>query len=124
MKLLADKIFTGKWRSFKIFKRLGDIILHSEKRFQEFDFFFDRTLTIKSYEGGFTELLARTDQWNISFQKRKHFLNIMIPKMAFEIITVNHTVLVLSDLASAEKIFFAKEQQWPEYVKANHKIII
>jgi hypothetical protein len=44
--------------------------------------------------------------------------------MAFEIITVNHTVLVLSDLASAEKIFFAKEQQWPEYVKANHKIII
>ena len=124
MELLAEKILTGKWRSFKVFKRLGDIVLHSEKRFREFDFLSDRTLVIKSWEVNKTELLARTDSWNISFQKGKYFLNILIPKMVFEIITVNHTVLVLLDLASVEKTFFAREKHWPEYLNANQKIVI
>ena len=124
MEALVEKIITGKWKSFKIFKRLGHILLHSERQFQEFDFIHDRMLIIKLQERNRTEVLAKTDQWNISFQKQKHFLTVLVPKMIFEIITINHTVLVLLDMASGEKIFFAREQHWPEYLKANHSFVI
>jgi hypothetical protein len=124
MEALAEKVFTGKWKSFKVFKRLGDLLLHSERRFQEFEFVCDRTLIVRLHEGNRTELLAKTDQWNICFLKRKHFLTVLDPKMVFEVITVNHTVLVLFDLSSSEKIFFAKEQHWPEYIKANRSVIL
>jgi len=124
MDVLAEQAFTRKWRSFKIFKRLGDILLHSEKRFREFNFLCDRRLIIKAFEGAREEIFVNTDRWSISFQKKKHFLNILIPKMVFEVITVNHTVLVLLDIDQGDKIFFAREQQWPHYLKLNHTVVI
>ena len=124
MEVLAEQVFTGKWRSFKIFKRLGDILLHSEKRFREFNFMCDRGLIIKEFEGAREQMLVNTDKWSISFQKKKHFLNILIPKIVFEVITVNHTVLVLLDVEQGDKIFLAREQQWLHYLKLNHTVVI
>ena len=124
MNVLAEKVFIGKWRSFKIFKPLGDILLHSEKCFREFNFMCDRRLIVKALDGTGEEVLVNTDKWSISFQKKKHFLNILSPKMIFEVITVNHTVLVLLDIDQGDKIFFAREQQWPHYLKLNHTVVI
>jgi hypothetical protein len=124
MEMLAEKVLTGKWRSYKIFKRSGGIQLHTERQFQEFDFMCDRVLSIKRHEGNSMQTLAQTDQWCLSFEKKKHFLSIPAPKLLYEIITVNHTVLVLLEITSGEKIFFAKDHHWKEYLKTNRSIII
>jgi hypothetical protein len=125
METLAEKLFTGKWRSYKTFRQLGGIHLSTDSTFQEFEFSHDRNLTIKNYEGPRARTMVETDQWAITFQKRKHFLNISrMPKMIFEVITVNHTVLVLLDTLSGEKTFFAKNHHWTEYIKSNKSIVI
>ena len=124
MEALAEKVFFGQWRSYKIFKRLGNIHLNSETEFQEFHFSPDRNLTISMVEGAKTKKITQTDKWTVTFQKSKHFLNIAAPKMSFEVITVNHTVLVLLDIASGEKTFLAKDHHWQEYLKSNRSIVI
>lgn len=124
MKTLAEQVFVGTWRSYKTFKRLGHIKLDTETNFQEFDFSADRTLTIKTYSGAGTSTTAQTNQWTISLLRGKHYLNILVPKMNFEVITVNHTVLVLLDVVSSEKTFFARNHHWAEYIKSNKTIVI
>ena len=57
-------------------------------------------------------------------QDKKHYLNIAVPKLNYEVVTVNHTVMVLADTVSEDKIFFAKEDYWLEHLKSNRMIII
>ncbi|RYZ28531.1 MAG: hypothetical protein EOO10_09225, partial [Chitinophagaceae bacterium] len=123
METLAEQLFFGIWRSYKTFKRLGNICLDTETSFQEFTFSTDRMLTIKFYEKGSIRTIVATDQWVISLQKGRHFLAIVAPKMNFEVITVNHTVLVLVDTISSEKTFFARNHHWVEYIKSNKSIV-
>ena len=124
MQTLVETVFTGKWRSFKSFKRSGEIRLNTEKKFKEFEFSPDRELVIKAVDETTTKKLAGTDQWSVLFKNKRHYLNVDFPKLLYEVITVNHTVMVLADTASEEKIFFARDIYWNEYLKNNHLIII
>ncbi len=114
----------GTWRSFKIFKNSGDIRLHNEMRFQEFQFTQERLLIITLFQSEKKNLLARTNQWNITLKNKKHFLDIGNPKMQYEVVTVNHTILVLSDISAQEKTFFARENVWSEYIKTSKSVIL
>lgn len=124
MQALVETVFTGKWRSFKSFRRSGEIRLNTAQKFKEFEFNPDRQLVIKSVNETNTQKLAQTDRWSVFFKNRKHYLNIDFPKLLYEVITVNHTVMVLADTASEEKIFFAKDNYWQEYLKNTHLITI
>jgi hypothetical protein len=123
MHTLLEGVFTGKWRSFKVFRHSGDIKLHTDKRFQEFEFDSNRLLTIKTYDGGSVEKIAQTDQWTIELKNKKHFLHIDA-KLLYEVITINHTVMVLGELRTDEKIFFTKEAYWQEHLSKNHSVIL
>ena len=124
MQALAETVFIGTWRSFKVFKRTGAITLYTDKCFKEFQFVPGRSLIIKSYEQGKVRKIADTDQWSFSLKDKKHYLNIVVPKLIYEVVTVNHTVMVLADTVSEDKIFFARENCWMEHLKSNRMIII
>ena len=83
-----------------------------------------RSLIIKTYDQGNIKKIADTDQWFFSLKDKKHYLNIVVPKLSYEVVTVNHTVMVLADTVSEDKIFFAKEKYWVEHLKSNRMIII
>ena len=123
MQALVETVFIGIWRSFKVFKRTGAITLYTDKCFKEFQFMVDRFVIINSYDQGNAKKIAGTDQWSFSLKDKKHYLNIFVPKLNYEVVTVNHTVMVLADTVSEDKIFFAKEKYWQEHLKSNRMII-
>lgn len=90
----------------------------------EFLFGEDRTLNISLHEGGSVKNIVQTNNWTISFDNRRHLLTIQSPQLHYEIITINHTVMVLLDIISGEKIFFVREQLWKEYLKANKHFVL
>jgi hypothetical protein len=98
--------------------------LNNENRFTEMEFTGDKVLNIHVVEKEAVKNVARTNKWNIELKDKKHFLNVMDPKLKFEVITINHTVMVLKDESSGEKIFFVKEKDWYERLKTNNEIII
>jgi hypothetical protein len=124
MQALAEIPFIGVWRSFKVFKRTGAITLFTDKCFKEFKFMPGKLLIIKTYDQTNIKKIADTDQWSFSLKDKKHYLNIVVPKLNYEVVTVNHTVMVLVDTVSEDKIFFAKENYWLEHLKSNRMIII
>ena len=124
MEALAETVFIGVWRSFKVFKRTGAITLYTDKRFKEFQFMPDRHLIINIYDETNVKKLADTNQWSFSLKDKKHYLNIFAPKLSYEVVTVNHTVMVLADTVSEDKIFFARENCWQEHLISNRMIII
>lgn len=121
---LVKSIFTGKWKSFKIFKRSGDVRLSSRERFVQFEFEADARLTISTYENGGVADTATADRWNVELKGKRHYMQIPQLKTVYEVITVNHTVMVLADTVTGEKTFFARDHNWEAYLKANEKIII
>lgn len=124
MQVLAEAVFTGRWRSFKLFKRSGDIRLHSTRHYREFIFDNKRELTITSYDGDQIEAVVQTNQWTIAFKEKRHYLTVANPRIVYEIITVNHTVMVLADPVSSEKIFFSKNEFWQGHLKTNHSMLL
>lgn len=124
MQSIKESILTGKWRSFKTFKSTGDLRLHSEKRFREIEFTPERTLTILEHKEFKVEKIVHTNQWDLVFKNKRHYLHIAQPKQDFEVITVNHTVLVLEDNAAREKTFFARDGFWEDYLQSNHELVI
>jgi hypothetical protein len=124
MQELVESVFTGKWRSFKLFKHSGDIKLHTENSFDEFHFSADRQLTVKSYNTDNINLIVQSSQWSILFNNKRHYLNIIPSKLLYEVITVNHTVLVLASPARGEKVFFTKEEFWQKRLESNRLIVL
>jgi hypothetical protein len=124
MKELTEAVFIARWKSFKSFKKSGGIVLNNENRFTEMEFTGDKVLNIHVVEKQAVKNVVRTNKWNIELKDKKHFLNVMDPKLKFEVITINHTVMVLKDESSGEKIFFVKEKDWYERLKTNNEIII
>ena len=124
MHTLIEGVLIGKWRSFKTFKPSGDIRLNTGQRFVEFNFTGNRQLTIKTYDVSMIEIITQTDQWAIEFKNKKHYLRINNPKLVYEVITVNHTVMVLGENISQEKSFFAKEAYWPEHLKTSRNMLM
>lgn len=124
MQQLAEHVLMAKWKSFKAFQHSGEIQLHSASLFREYHFAEDHILTIKVCKGATVKLLLRTIEWMLEFSNKKHYLKIPSYKLTYEIITVNHTVLVLLDAASGEKTFFAKEASWQGYLNSNEKVLM
>jgi hypothetical protein len=124
MQELSKAVFTGKWRSFKLFKKSGDIKLFSTTNFKEFEFLREKEITIKHHYGNKEQQEVQTDQWNIVFKDKRHYLNISEPSLAYEVITVNHTVMILADTSTSDKIFFAKEEFWHSFLKSNQAMLM
>lgn len=97
--------------------------LHNSSRFQELNFDRDRQLTIKTYDGDTVEQLVQTHAWSVELKNTKHYLYI-VPKLQYEVITINHTVMVLADIHAREKVFFTKEAYWKEHLNTNHEVIL
>jgi len=119
MEALVKAVFTGMWKSFKIFKHTGSIILNSERYFKEFHFTEQGILTIKNFKGDLVEKIVQTNQWSIELKDKRHYLKVLLYHLNYEVITINHTVLVLSDTMNQDKVFLTREAHWSSALKAN-----
>jgi len=121
---LVKGIFTGKWKSFKVFRRTGDVSLSSRERFLQFEFDPDGGLALSTYENAEVTNTLTADQWSVDLKGKRHYLHIPRLKISYEVITVNHTVMVLADTVTSEKTFFARDHNWDAYLKTNEKIVL
>jgi hypothetical protein len=124
MQELTKVLFSGNWRSFKVFKRNGEVKLQTAKSFVEYKFVSDSELTVKTFQGNNVQLVAQTDKWTVFFKDKRHYLSLGSPKLLYEVVTINHTVMVLGDPVSGEKIFFAKEDCWQDRLQSNHSTLL
>ena len=124
MNTLIKGIFTGTWKSFKIFKQLGAIAFSTKDQFTQFEFTGVANVVIKAHHHGRLTTIANSDNWTVELKNRRHYMRIPATKLHYEIITVNHTVLVLADVTSGEKTFFAREHQWQDRLNANCSVIL
>ena len=119
MQKLEERALLARWKSYKTFKHLGEIRLHTNSLFKEFHFDDDRILTIREYKNDQAETILKTNEWILEFSNKRHYLKVPQIRLVFEIITINHAVLVLMDNTSMDKIFFAKEECWGNYLQSN-----
>jgi hypothetical protein len=124
MQKLEEKVLMARWKSYKIFKHSGEIRLHNNSLFKEFYFSDDRTLVVKEYEKNKAETILQTNEWTLDFSNKKHYLFIPQKQLSFEIITVNHTVLVLLDTVSWDKIFLTREDCWTDFLQSNKEPVM
>jgi len=124
MEALTKAVFTGKWKSFKIFKRTGAIILNTANHYKEFYFTPEGLLTIKHYKGETIERIAQTDQWTIELKDKRHYLKVLLYKLLYEVVTINHTILVLSDTSTQDKVFLTKEASWNAALQSNTSFVL
>ncbi|MBD0288182.1 MAG: hypothetical protein ICV79_22565 [Flavisolibacter sp.] len=124
MKQLTEKLFQGIWRSYKVFQRTGDVKLHSKELYQEFNFNTERWLSITSYHNKNAESRAHTNDWNITFKDKRHYLNVEGKYLKYEVITINHIALVLMDTSTNEKFFFARPQTWENYIDTQKSLTL
>ena len=124
MQELTKVLFSGNWRSFKVFKRTGEVKLQTAKSFVEYKFVSDSELTVKTINGNNVQLIAQTDKWTVYFKDKRHYLSIGTSKLLYEVVTINHTVMVLGDPVSGEKIFFAKEDSWQDRLQSNQAPVL
>ena len=124
MQNLAEKVLIGQWRSFKAFKRTGEVKLFNNKTFKEVEINNDRTLRIKTHKEQTVKQEAQTNKWGVVFKDKRFYLEVPDYSLAYEIITVNHTVLVLLDLYTKDKVFFAKDSHWESFLESNQLIVL
>ena len=108
MKQLIEAHCKGIFRSYKTFRTSGQVVLHTIQNFQEWDFNDDHLLTITAYQQHRKKTICNTDQWELEFNNKQHFIHIRHPEMLFEVISVNHTGMVIADRKLGEKVFFAR----------------
>lgn len=117
MKQLIESRFKGIFRSYKIFRLNGDVIFHTVDDYQEWDLDENNILTISHYQKHRKTVLCHTDQWVITFENKRYYITIQQPPMRLEIISINHTGLVIENSTRSEKIFFAPVPAWENLVK-------
>jgi len=117
MKQLIEAHCKGTFRSYKTFRRSGTVVLHTIQNFQEWDFNDNRVLTITEYQHHRRKIICHTDKWLIEFQNHQHVILIAEPAMQFEIISVNHTGMIITDSIRGEKIFFARFPIWENLIR-------
>lgn len=122
MNELVRSAFTGNWKSYKHFKKGGTIKLDSTQEYNEFDFTKEHILTIKQHHKNGIERVVKTDDWSIELKGHKHFLVIQKPALSYEVVTLNHTDMVLLEEKTADKIFYAFAPFWEDRLKSNKKV--
>src|SRR5206468_12697353 len=119
MQKLTEKVLIARWKSYMIFKHSGDARRHSPLYYKEIHVMDDRTLCVKEYNNDRPKTVLTTTEWSVNFINRKHYLYIPTHNLTFEIISVNHVVLVLLEIVTGEKTFYAKENTWNKYIDFN-----
>jgi hypothetical protein len=115
MERMLERLYKGTFRSYKVFRRTGDVKLHSSKAFQEIDINDNKVLTINIYKDHTIKTLVQTNRWNIELKNKRHFLYID-KNDAYEVITINHTGMVLADRTTEEKTFYARLHYWENLI--------
>ena len=123
MKQLIENRLKGIFRSYKIFRHNGDVVIHTIDNFQEWDFNDNHVLTIGQYQQNRKKIICQTNQWTLAFENKRHFINIDQPTMRLEIITINHTGMVIENSTPGEKVFFARYPAWESFVRSHRPIM-
>ena len=118
MNALAKEVFLGTWKSFKTFRKAGEVRQHNSNAHQEFIFEDADQLTIVYKKNGVAKKIADKNSWAITFKDKRHYLESKELNLKFEVITVNHTALVLQDATTNDKHFFARPEVWEHYMHA------
>jgi hypothetical protein len=121
---LTESLFYGTWRSYKAFLQSGNIINHTKENYQEFTFTQEKQLTITAYDNGQRKMLDHAEDWMILFKDKRHYLSIDGKRLAYEVITINHTALVLLHIQSRIKFFCALPETWDHYVNSATSLVL
>ena len=117
MQHAIEKFCDGIFRSYKTFRHNGDVLQHSMQAYEQWNFEENRLFTISRFQNGRLKILHQTDKWAIGFNNKRHYLLNEYPALNYEIITLNHTGLVIADHPKGEKIFFAKMPGWYQRIE-------
>jgi hypothetical protein len=79
-------------------------VLHTVQKFQEWNFHENRVLTVSLHPEHRKKTICETDQRTFEFQNRRHHIQMNRLSLRYEVLSVNHTGLVLADGAPGEKI--------------------
>ena len=107
----------GIFRSYKTFRSSGEVVQHTLEDFQEWRFNDAHLLTISQYRKHRQQVVLETDQWSITFHNRRHYLDVPGYAIRYELITLNHTGLVIEEPTRGEKIFFARLPAWERLMR-------
>jgi biotin-(acetyl-CoA carboxylase) ligase len=124
MQQIIENILEGRWRSYKTFHRNGDVNLHSKHTFYEYHFEDGKNLTITYNNNSISKRIAKSIDWKINLDNKRHYLTIKDNHLKYEIVTINHEVLVLIDPTSNEKIFYARSDSWEHYITGAKQAIL
>ena len=119
VKELTEGVFQSIWKSYKTFVASGKVIQHTATDYTELKVDEDNTLLLTAYCKNRPARINRAESWEITVEKQKQILQIQFAKsqQRFEVITVNHTDMVLIDLQSQDKLFFAKSDAWESLIE-------
>ena len=123
MEQMVERQLKGIFRSYKVFRPSGEMKLHSINSFREIDFNDNKVLTISVYNNDSIKTLLRTNNWTISLRNRRYFLHID-KNDTLEVISINHIGMVLTDLNTEEKTFYARLSSWEGFIKNGIKSIL
>jgi hypothetical protein len=118
LKQLTESLFYGVWKSYKAFQKSGNVANHTKANYLEFNFKADKQLLISRCSKGKDVLLNNTKDWAIIFKDNRHYLSIDGKVLMYEVITINHTTLVLMQRDTYEKFFCARPQTWEHYIES------
>ena len=123
MEHAIEKFCTGIFRSYKTFRHNGTCGAHSTQAYQQWNFEEQRLLTISQFQNDRAKVIYQGDKWAIVFDNKKYFLQSQSPALNYEIITLNHTGLVIADQAKGEKVFFARLPVWERIIKQGFEVM-
>lgn len=124
MNAVAESVLLDNWKSYKVFLPKGRMKLHNQSEFTQFLFSPGEKLTIRRHKSGGSETLAANEAWMLELHEGRHYLVLQDKALKYEIITVNHTVLVVRDEATDEKTFFARDRCWDDYLTTSRETIL
>lgn len=123
MNKLIESRLQGVFRSYKSFRSNGDVVLHTTDDFQEWDFDDNHVLTISHYKQQRKKIICQTSHWTLDFENKRYYINIAQPQMRLEVISINHTGMVIENSSRSEKTFFAPFSTWEDFVKNRQPVM-
>lgn len=110
----------GTWRSYKSFSFGGGVKRHSVNSFGEIVFNEKEELLICLLPAFTKQRVFTSEHWKMEEVNKGTFLFIRGKKL-FEIITLEEEDLVLQDICTMEKTFFASILLWKVHIEYNQK---
>lgn len=123
MKEKIETFCKGIFRSYKTFRKNGEVMQHATHSFQQWEFNPNRTLIITQYQNNIPKVLCQTDDWGIEFNNRHYYIKIGSAPTLYEILTLNHSGLVITDPQNDEKVFYAKLPVWEHLINQGFAVM-